>query len=247
MSDSRNNPESRREENGIAYYERCDVVHDGVTYQRLAVQTHFVERGESYIELVEHYIAPLLQDGDMLSISEKIISMCQNNVVERKDIKIGFWAKLLARFASSNKHGPGVSEPPKMQLAIDLAGLPRILWATICSAAGKLFGKRGLFYKIAGHGIDGIDGLYPQSDFAAYREMALLNPREPDKVCAEVEAILGVPVMLVDANDLTVTIFGKSPSMALSDADLCAIIKDNPAGQNDELTPLILIRCGEAA
>jgi len=242
MADTRNKPESRREENGIVYYQRAPITHNGVTYERLAVQTHFVERGESYVKLVERYVAPLKRSGDMLSLSEKIITMCQNNVVERKDLTPGFWAKLLCRAASSSQHGQGVNEAHTMQLAINLAGLPRILLAAFCSAVGKLFGKRGIFYKIAGHGIDGIDGLYKDSVFEVYHDMALLNPREPNKVCAEVEQALGIPVMLVDANDFSVTIFGKSPTVALPDTDLKAIIKDNPAGQSGELTPLILIR-----
>ncbi len=242
MIDFRNRPEDKREESGIVYFERGVVTVEGVDYQRLAVQTHFVERGESYTELVKRYIAPIQQPGDILSLSEKIISMCQNNIVERKDIKVGFWAKLLWRFAAHNKHGQGVHEPYKMQLAIDLAGAPRILWATFCSAVGKLFGKHGLFYKIAGHGIDGIDGLYAPSEFEPYRDMALLNPREPDKVCAEIEQVLGIPVILIDANDLRVDIFGTSPSVKHPHPTLCAIMKDNPSGQSSELTPLIVIR-----
>ena len=242
MTNPRNKPESRREENGVVFYERENMTHGEVTYKRLAIHTHFVQRGESYVELVKQYVAPIMQPGDILSLSEKIIAMCQNNVIERKDIKPGFWAKRLYRFASSSKHGRGVNDAHVMQLAIDLAGLPRILWAAFCSAIGKMFGKRGIFYKIAGHGINGIDGMYAYSAFEVYRDMALLNPKEPDKVCAEVEEALGIPTVLVDANDLGVNVFGKSPSMVMADQDLCAIIKDNPAGQGDAQTPLILIR-----
>lgn len=239
----RNTPESRRETNGITYFLRDDVTVDDKVYTRLAVQTHFIERGESYIDVIQKYVKPIYQDGDVLSISEKIISMCQNNIVEKKDVKIGFWAKLLSRFASSNNHGVAMDEPYKLQLAINIAGLPRILWASFCSAFMKLFGKHGTFYEIAGHGIGGIDGFYEGSSFELYHDIALLNPKEPSVVCNKIQDELGINCMLVDANDLNVELFAKSYALSnVADENLAARIKDNPAGQSDELTPLILIR-----
>ena len=239
----RNTPESKREENGITYFVRKNVIVDGIEYERYAVQTHFIERGESYIELIEQYVLPLHRESDILSISEKVISMCQNNVVEKRDVKLGFWAKSLSRFASSNNHGIAMDEPYKLQLAINIAGLPRILLASVCSAVTKLFRKKGVFYKIAGHGIDGIDGFYMGSSFDVYHDIALLNPREPKNVCNEICDKLNVKCMIVDANDLSVELFGKSDSLQdIDNEHLINIIRDNPAGQSDELTPCIILR-----
>lgn len=239
----RNTPESKQEENGITYFVRKNVIVDGIEYERYAIQTHFIERGESYIELIEQYVLPLHRESDILSISEKVISMCQNNVVEKRDVKLGFWAKSLSRFASSNNHGIAMDEPYKLQLAINIAGLPRILLASVCSAVTKLFGKKGVFYKIAGHGIDGIDGFYMGSSFDVYHDIALLNPREPKKVCNEICDKLNVKCMIVDANDLSVELFGKSDSLKdVNNEHLINIIRDNPAGQSDELTPFIILR-----
>lgn len=239
----RNKPEARREENGVTYYVRDNVTVKDVEYERIAVQTHFVQRGESYVDLIGKYVVPVYEDGDILSMSEKIIAMCQNNIVEKKDVKVGFWAKFLSKFAGSNNHGIAMDEPYKLQLAINLAGLPRILLASFCSAITKLFGKHGVFYKIAGHGIDGIDGFYMGSSFELYHDIALLNPKEPVKVCNDIYEKHHVSCMLVDANDLSVEIFGKSDSLAeVANEDLIAMIKDNPAGQSDELTPLIVIK-----
>lgn len=239
----RNTPESKREENGITYFVRKNVIVDGIEYERYAIQTHFIERGESYIELIEQYVLPLHRESDILSISEKVISMCQNNVVEKRDVKLGFWAKSLSRFASSNNHGIAMDEPYKLQLAINIAGLPRILLASVCSAVTKLFRKKGVFYKIAGHGIDGIDGFYMGSSFDVYHDIALLNPREPKNVCNEICDKLNVKCMIVDANDLSVELFGKSDSLQdIDNEHLINIIRDNPAGQSDELTPFIILR-----
>ena len=47
-------------------------------YLRHAIQTHFVEIGEDYIELVNRYVKPLYEEGDLLSISEKIIACARS-------------------------------------------------------------------------------------------------------------------------------------------------------------------------
>ncbi len=238
----RNSEEARRVKDGVTYFIRPQIEAGGATYDRLAINTHFVERGESYVELIKKYVLPLWQEGDILSISEKIIGMCQNNVVEMKDVKLGWWAKNLSKFASRSAAGIGMDEPYKLQLAIDLAGLPRILWACVCHVVGRLFGKKGVFYKVAGHEIAGIDGFYSRSSFDVYKTMAILNPRDPNGVCAEIERETGVVCYLVDANDLTREILGAPAEKPVADETFLEMIRDNPAGQSDELTPLIIIR-----
>ena len=84
----RNSEETRDEKNGVVYFIRNNVRTRDKEFERLAVQTHFINRGESYIDLVSKYVVPLYEKDDILSISEKVISMCQNNIVEKKDIKL---------------------------------------------------------------------------------------------------------------------------------------------------------------
>ena len=50
--------------------------------------------------------------------------------------------------------------------------------------------------------------------------------------------------MIVDANDLGQELLGYSSKMQeeLTEEEMLEIIKDNPAGQGRELTPIILIR-----
>ncbi|MFV0479564.1 MAG: coenzyme F420-0:L-glutamate ligase [Anaerorhabdus sp.] len=230
--------------NGIQYYERGLITVKENEYERLAIHTHFVQRGESYIENIEKYVLPLFVDGDILSLSEKVISMCQDNCVEKKDVKLGFWAKFLSRFAYRTSAGIGMDEPYKLQLTIDLVGLPKVLFASFCSAVGKLFGKRGIFYKIVGHGVAGIDGFYPNSSFDIYKDMAVLNPKNADAVCDEIYEKLGIISVIVDANDIAQEILGKPKNLPIEESVFLEMIKDNPAGQGAELTPFILIREG---
>ena len=240
----RNNPDTKNEKNGVTYFTREKIeVTPECEFDRIAIQTHFISQNESYLDIMEKYVVPFYENGDVLSISEKIISMCQNNTVSKNDVKLGFWAKFLSKFAASNSHGIAMDEPYKLQLAINLAGLPRILFACFCSVVTKIFGIKGVFYKIAGHEISGIDGFYMNSSFDLYHNLALLNPKNPDKVCDEIENKFKIKSMIVDANDFGVEILGKTHKLNnFSDDFLCSLIKDNPAGQSDELTPLVLIK-----
>ena len=214
-------------------------------YDRGAIRTHFVEVGEDYIELVKRYVLPLHQQGDILSISEKIISLCQKNIIYKKDMKLTWLARFLSKFASHSPYGIGVDNPWKMQFAIDHCGALKIIWASIAGGIGKLFGKRGVFYKIAGPEVAGLDGFYTAS-FEVYGDFCMMLPKDPDGVCKSIQEATGITCMLVDANDFERDILGKSPDLDLTDEQCAELIQDNPAGNSTQLTPFILIRKAES-
>lgn len=240
---NRNLKANEREQEGITYYIRGVRQVEGVRYERYAIKTHFIQRGEDLLEVLGRYVKPLYQPGDILTLGEKVVSMCQDNTVKMEDVRLGFWAKFLSKFATSNHNGIGMDEPYKLQLAINMKGLPLILWAVFCGGVARVFGKRGVFYEIVGQDVAGIDGFYSHSAFDEYHTLAVLNPKEPEKVCASVQETLGMSCVLVDANDISVEVLGKSPDLsAVPDSLLADSIRDNPAGQDDELTPFILVR-----
>lgn len=51
-----------------------------------------------------------------------------------------------------------------------------------------------------------------------------------------------ISAMIVDANDIAAEILGCSQNLKGREEELAKLIADNPAGQDDELTPFILIR-----
>ena len=214
---------------------------NGQTYLRNAKKTAFIKQGESYIDVFKEYVLPIYQEGDIISSSEKIIALCQNRIVRREDIKIGFWAKFLSKFASHPTTGVGVGETIKMQYAINTVGLLKVLWASIASAITKLFGKKGVFYEIVGQEVSGLDGFYDHV-WKEYGDIGIQLPENPTKVCNEIKNELGISCMIVDANDLGQEILGHSDDIQLTEEELKGLIRDNPSGQGKELTPLILIR-----
>lgn len=213
----------------------------GEIYCRYAIGTHYVQIGEDYIELIKKYVLPHYKEGDLLSISEKIISLCQKRVVYKKDMKVSKLAKFLSKFAMSSDAGIGVDSPYKMQFAINLCGRIKVIYAAILAGIGKLFHKKGIFYDIVGMEVTGLDGFYDKV-FPEYGEFGIRIPENPDGVCNEIEEKLGITSMIVDANDLERVILGKADRIKRENDFLEKLIEDNPAGQSAQLTPFILIR-----
>ena len=223
---------------------KIEIEVDGVKYLRHAIETHYVKIGESYIDIMEKYVKPIYEEGDIIPISEKIIGLCQERVVYKKDMKVSLLAKFLSKFAMRSDAGVGVDNPYKMQFAINICGRLKVIWAAIAGGFGKLFGKRGIFYEIVGPEISGLDGFYGEV-FEDYADFGIRIPENSTGVCNEIYEKLGIKAMIVDANDFNVEILGASDSITLSEETLKALIKDNPAGQAKTLTPIILIRKAE--
>ena len=211
-------------------------------YLRHAIKTRFITTDDNYLDVIKEYVSNIYQEGDIISISEKIISLCQNRIVKREDIKIGWWAKVLSKFAcQKNRGGYGVGMTINMQYAIDKVGLLRVLLASIASGITKLFGIKGVFYKIVGREVSGLDGFYDGA-WDEYRDIGIEIPKNSNAVCNEIKEKLGISSMIVDANDFGQVILGKSKDIKLKNKILVQMIRDNPAGQGKQLTPLILIR-----
>jgi len=90
---NRNTAQNRREKDGVVYYVRGLMEVEGVRYERYGVQTHFIEKGEDLVGVLRRYVSPLYQEGDVVTLGEKVVSMCQGNIVTMDEVKVGFWAK----------------------------------------------------------------------------------------------------------------------------------------------------------
>ena len=75
-----------------------------------------------------------------------------------------------------------------------------------------------------------------------YGYFVIRIPEYPSVVCNEIFEKTGVRAMIEDDNDLTRDILGKADCVTLTVEQLCEIIRDNPAGQDDQCSPFILIR-----
>jgi hypothetical protein len=175
-----------------------------------------------------------------MTIAESPVAAMQGRAIPISKIRPGFWASVLWRFVKKVPYGIGLRSPWSMQCAIDEVGVPRILKASVAGAWGKLRGRSGDFYKVAGKQAAMIDAAHT-SGVKEFYECVIKGPEDPDLVARELSAALNCPVAIVDAND----IFGCAVVGASEGLDVALVadaMDDNPAGQGDELTPIIILR-----
>jgi hypothetical protein len=209
--------------------------------EKIPVRTHVVGYGDNIVEVVDKYTGPVRRAGDTILVTSKIVSLCQGRTVPFDDLRVGSWARLLWRFVSKPVYGFGaVGIPEKMQAAIDLVGLPRILWGALCSAVTKLFGRRGVFYEITGHGVAEIDGTRRQS-FEPLLRLIVYGPAEGNAAAEAIRARTGCEAAIIDAGD-----YGDCDclghSAGVDPREIEGYCTDNPLGQQLEQTPVGLLR-----
>jgi F420-0:gamma-glutamyl ligase len=210
-------------------------------YERIPVRTHKITFGEALVPVLQRYLSPLTKKGDWVAISEKVVSVSQNNIRHISTVRAGWLAKLIVKGVKKYPNDIGFSRPEKMQLVVELAGVPRTILGMALGALGKLIGVRGIFWRIVGARAAEIDGFNPDA-MEPYKEYAALPPKNPRKACDDIATQLGVPVAIIDGNNINVKIIAMSRGVPMDKKTARLILLDNPMGQDDEMTPFILIR-----
>ena len=101
-------------------------------------------------------------------------------------------------------------------------------------------------FRTAVQNLKALNGFGDSSLLAVYYDARALEEEglyeNAQELCDELEKKTGIPVVLMDANDIDQNQLGKCADFPLTDDQIQDAMKDNPSGQGDELTPLILIR-----
>ena len=213
---------------------------DGVSYQRIPIRTHLITKADRMEDVVIQYARDKMQEGDILFISEKAVACTQNRAIPMEDIKPRKLAVTLSRYVTKTPAGIGLGIPETMEMALQECGTLRILFAAFCSVIGKLLGKKGWFYIVAGPKARGIDGP-TEGTIPPYDHYVVLTPADPMGTAKKLAQVLGQPVAIVDINDLGANILGFSERKPTLD-QLAKILGDNPLGQSSESTPMGIIR-----
>ena len=150
------------ENQGIGYVVNPEknetITVDGVEYRRLCIKTHVITDQDNIVEVADKYASSLVQEGDILFITEKAVACTQKRAIPIDQIHPRPLARFLSRFVLRTPYGIGLAMPETMEMALRECGTIRILFAAAISAVGKLFGIRGWFYNIAGYTARSIDG-----------------------------------------------------------------------------------------
>jgi len=209
-------------------------------YTIIPVKTHIITDKDDITEVVERYTAGIRHKGDIITISESVVAMTQGRAIPTSQIKPRLLARLLWRFVRKVPYGIGLRNPYSMECAIRETGSARIILAAIVSAIMKLFKRRGDFYKIAGKQAAMIDAPHT-AGLKEYYECVIMGPKDPDLVVQNLSDRIKLSVAIVDVNDIS----GCWVVGASNDANVKLIeevLDDNPAGQGDACTPIIIIR-----
>ena len=229
-----------------------DIVVDGVRYLRIPVKTRLIRVGDDLMALLKEYVAPHLtprhpvegKSGDLLFVSEKIVCITQGRIIHRDAVKTSWLARLLAskvrNYAGTPQfRGLGHGTAPAMQLLIEEAGYPRTLFAAAVAAVTRPLGINGAFYYLVGKQAKSID--CPMSwTIEEFKDYAKKAPHDPNGVAKEIKKQLGAETVIIDANYRGA--FSLGTSSAISEKFIRDVLPDNPAGQDSEMTPFLIIR-----
>ena len=213
---------------------------DGEDWLRIPVKTHLITKEDDMADVVVRYPKPLMREGDILFISEKAVACTQSRAIPMEDIKPRKLAVTLSRYVTKTPAGIGLGIPETMEMALQECGTPRILFAAFCSVIGKILGKKGWFYIVAGPKARGIDGP-TEGTIPPYDHYVVLTPADPMGTAKRLAQALGHPVAIVDINDLGANILGFSEKRPTLDW-LARALGDNPLGQGSESTPMGILR-----
>ncbi len=213
---------------------------NGLTFERRAVKTRLLNFGDDLLQAIQEYVLPLKQEGDWLAISEKVVSVCQNNVRHINTVKAGWLATTIVKYVKKYPKDIGYSRAEKMQVAVEMAGRPRMVLAIILGVLGKAVGIKGVFWMVAGNRVSEIDGFNPDAMWP-YTEYAILPPKNPQQLCNNIEQKLKIPTVIIDGNNINVKIISMSRGVPVNKKMARLSLLDNPMGQDDEMTPFILV------
>lgn len=224
---------------------KLEIVVGGTTYLRLPIRTPVITTKDDLMQLLEKYAVPHLRPNDILFISEKVVTVVQGRIVNINEIRPTRLARLLARnvnnkYGTKDFRGFGHGTPMAMQLFIEEAGYPRVIFAAAVAAVTRPLGIKGAFYWLCGKRAKSVD--CPMSfSILEYAHYAKLAPADPGGVARRIKEKLGNETVILDANYLGAFSLGKT-SRKISERFVGQLFADNPLGQSDEMTPFCIVR-----
>ncbi|NJL85149.1 MAG: F420-0:Gamma-glutamyl ligase [Leptolyngbyaceae cyanobacterium SM1_1_3] len=205
--------------------------------ERLPVATHLLTHLDDPVAVVKRYVMPHAKPGDIITLGETPVAIMQGRWRHPETVKPGWVARRLCYYFMPTS---SLATACGMQTLVDVSGAWRVVYAFIVGAiAKKILGQPGLFYQLAGEQarlIDDVTGTLPP-----YDQFIVLGPHQPQQVVENILKETGLAAAIVDVNDLKAVKILAATS-GVNSALLSQALIDNPAGNADEQTPLVLVR-----
>ncbi|HVF13536.1 MAG TPA: coenzyme F420-0:L-glutamate ligase [Acidimicrobiales bacterium] len=207
--------------------------------EAILLKTAILVPGDDIIEVARLALdaaAVIPAPDDVMVICETPLAITQGRIVRLDDMRVSRGGRILNWFMNVDS---SIGTVYGMQTAIDLAGFWRILLSMVVAAPLRLLGRHGDFYRMAGRQVawmDDVTGTMPP-----YTQDIILGPDDPDGVARAMAKALGCGAAVVDANDYgNFEIMGASPG--IDEEMVGQVMRRNPQGNDDEQTPLVLVR-----
>ena len=205
-------------------------------YTTIAVKTEILGIFDEPVKTISDYCKDIVKKGDYLIIGETPLAIMQGRYINPINIKYSLYSKLLCYFFHPTS---SLATACGMQILINNIGITRIIYALAIGIIFKLFGIKGIFYRITGRESSLIDDI--SGTTFPYDKSIVKGPINTKSFCDKVSKILGVNVAIADVNDLgKVKILATSNNLNLN--ILKRNLKTNPAGNDDQKTPIVIVR-----
>lgn len=203
---------------------------------RIPIRTHVITEHDDIVKVVKKYTGDIAEPGDIISVAESVVAIAQGRAILPGIVKVGFLARFLCRFPG--KDG-SLATPQAMQLAIVEAGTFKILLGAAAAFIGRLLGRRGDFYRVAGRNLALIDDV--AGTMCPFDKHIILGHKNPQQVVDAVKEATGAEAVIVDVNyKRNVDVLASSSGV---DADgLIKNLVDNPFGNDDQQTPIVILK-----
>ncbi len=202
----------------------------------IPLRSPLLRPGDDLVSTVAQLVQGIARPGDVIAVSESAVAIAQGELVAAQYVRPSKLAFAIARRADPMAT---ISQPESMQLVIDRVGPLKVIFATFVQLAARLWGGRGFFYELMGDAVAAVDGY--TGTMPPYEHAIVLAPRDPEGFARSVHERTGVECAVVDANDLgKAKLLGSSSGVCRESVE--AALLDNPHGNSDEQTPVVVLK-----
>ncbi|HMF28460.1 MAG TPA: coenzyme F420-0:L-glutamate ligase [Candidatus Cybelea sp.] len=202
----------------------------------IPLRTPLVRPGDDLVDLVARSVLGIARPGDVIAVSESAVAIAQGEFLAAEHVRPSRLAFAIARRADPMAT---ISQPESIQLVIDRVGRWKVIYATLMQLTARLAGQRGAFYRVMGDAVAAFDGY--TGTMPPYERAIVFAPRDADGFAASVASATGVACAVVDANDLgRAKLLGSSTGVRSESVE--AALLDNPHGNSDEQTPIVVLK-----
>lgn len=182
-----------------------------------------------------------LHPDAIITLASSVLTIMQGTLLWAGTFKPCWLARTLGPFTEHAK-GPlihfytyPIVADWKLQAYLELSGTVPVLFGTLIAAVGKLFGQSGWFYRVIGPVAKAVDS----DKIAPYDSCLVPGPLNAkfftSQLCGQ-----NIPFAIVDVN----SVFGAEVMECCNGLDkrwIEGALSDNPAGNDESMTPIILL------